>query len=56
MLVLNARLEDLQEAETSHSLALVRTLAVACKRYTVNEVLAELDGSDFEESEEGIWT
>ena len=24
---------------------------MACKRYTVNEVVAELDGSDFEDSE-----
>ena len=25
---------------------------MACKRYTVNEVVAELDGSDFENSED----
>ena len=25
---------------------------MACKRYAVNEVVAELDGSDFEESED----
>ena len=25
---------------------------MACKRYTVNEVVAELDGSDFEDSED----
>ena len=40
----NARLVDLQEAESSHSLMLVRSLAVrsmACKRYTVNKVVAE---------------
>ena len=34
-------------------------VVMACKRYTVNEVVAELDGSDFEDSEDdfvGIWT
>ena len=25
---------------------------MACKRYTVNEVVAQLDGSDFEDSED----
>ena len=25
---------------------------MACKRYTLNEVVAELDGSDFEDSED----
>ena len=25
---------------------------MACKRYTVNEVVAELDGNDFEDSED----
>ena len=27
---------------------------MACKRYTVNEVVAELDGSDFEDSEDDL--
>ena len=34
-------------------------VVMACKRYTVNKVVAELDGSDFEDSEDdfvGIWT
>ena len=43
----NARLEDLKEAELSHSLTLVRSFAV---RSTENEVVAELDGSDFEDT------
>ena len=27
---------------------------MACNRYTVNEVVAELDGSDFEDSEDDL--
>ena len=39
----------------SHSFTPVRVPAVhsmACKRYTVDEVVAELDESDFEDSED----
>ena len=47
------RLVDLQEAEWSHSVTLFRSQSVvACKRYTVNEVVAEFDVSDFEGSED----
>ena len=51
------RLEDLQKAESSHSLTLVRSFArrsrwLAKDTHAVNEVMAELDASDFEDSED----
>ena len=39
----------------SHSLTLGRSLAVrsmACKKYTMNEVVSGLDGGDFEDGED----
>ena len=45
----NVWLEDLQEAESSRSLTLVRSLAVRSRwlaKDTQNEVVAELDGSE----------